>query len=81
MCGGLFIFLLKIAPKVMVYTMIVLSLSILAILTVVGIIIGKWPLAIIMGLTLLIYLIILGCYRNQIKMGIVLVKVATQFMS
>jgi len=65
----------------MVYAMIIISLSILAVLTIVGIAIGSWGLAIPMGLTLLIYLIILGCYRNKIKMGIVLVKVATNFMA
>jgi len=34
-----------------------------------------------MGITLLIYSCVLACFRNRIKTGIVLVKVATKFMS
>lgn len=34
-----------------------------------------------MAIILIVYGIILGCFRNKIKMGIILVKVATKFFS
>lgn len=61
--------------------MIFVSLGLLAILCIIGLASGNYPLAVSMGITLLIYSLVLACFRNKIKTGIVLVKVATNFMS
>jgi len=65
----------------MVLTMIFVSLGLLAVLVIIGVASGNYALAVSMGITLLIYSCVLACFRNRIKTGIVLVKVATQFMS
>ena len=77
----IYIFLIKLMPRVMVISLIFLSLGMLAVLAIVGIITGNIALTIIMVITLLVYGIILACFRNRIKMGIVLVKVATSFFT
>ena len=77
----IYIFLIKLMPGVMVISLIFLSLGMLAVLAIVGIITGNIALTIIMVITLLVYGIILVCFRNRIKMGIVLVKVATSFFT
>lgn len=61
--------------------MIFVSLGLLAVLVIIGVASGNYALAVSMGITLLIYSCVLACFRNRIKTGIVLVKVATQFMS
>ena len=68
-------------PRGMVLTMIFVSLGLLAVLVIIGVASGNYALAVSMGITLLIYSCVLACFRNRIKTGIVLVKVATQFMS
>lgn len=68
-------------PTIVVYSLIFLTLGILAVLFLVGIITGNVGLAISMAITLAIYGIVLWCFKNKIKMGIVLVKVAAQFFS
>jgi hypothetical protein len=65
----------------MVISLIFLSLGMLAVLAVVGVITGNIALTIIMVITLVVYGIILACFRNRIKMGIVLVKVSTNFFT
>lgn len=77
----LYVFLIKIMPVIMVYVMIFVSLGILALLALIGVVIGNYGLAIGMGITFLVYLIILFCFKDRIMMGIILVKVATQFIS
>ena len=61
--------------------MIFVSLGLLAVLCIIGIASQNYALAFSMGITLLIYSCVLACFRNRIKTGIVLVKVATKFMS
>lgn len=61
--------------------MIFVSLGLLAVLVIIGVASGNYALAVSMGITLLIYSCVLACFRNRIKTGIVLVKVATKFMS
>lgn len=61
--------------------MIFVSLGLIAVLCIIGIASQNYALAISMGVTLLIYSCVLACFRNRIKTGIVLVKVATKFMS
>lgn len=65
----------------MVLTMIFVSLGLIAVLCIIGLASGNYALAITMGITLLIYACVLACFRNRIRTGIVLVKVATNFMS
>ena len=77
----LYIFLLRLYPKVMVYTMIGLTLGLLAVLAIAGIFMGQIGITIGMGITLLIYALVLFCFRKKIQTGIVLVKVATNFMA
>jgi len=65
----------------MVLALIFISLGLLAILCIIGIATQDYALAITIGITLLIYSCVLACFRNRIKTGIVLVKVATNFMT
>lgn len=65
----------------MVIMMIFVSLGLLAVLIIFGITNGNYALTILMSITLLIYSCVLTCFRDRIKTGILLVKVATKFMS
>lgn len=65
----------------MVMVLIFSSLALIAILCIIGVVTQNYGLAISMGIVLIIYSIVLACFRNRIKMGIVLVKVATNFIS
>lgn len=76
-----YIFLIKLFPRGMVLTLIFVSLGLLAVLCIIGLAIGNYGLAISMAIVLLVYAIVLACFKNRIKTGIVLVKVATNFMS
>jgi hypothetical protein len=76
----LYVFLLKTYTELMVYAMIIASLSVIGLFAIVGIASGNFALFVMMLLFLLIYGIILCCYRKQIKIGIVLVKIATKFL-
>lgn len=62
-------------------TMIFTSLALMGVLCLIGIISQNYALAITMGVMLLVYSCILFCFKNKIRTGIVLVKVATKFMS
>lgn len=53
----------------------------IGVLCIIGIVIQNYALAIAMGVTLLIYSCVLACFRKRIMTGIVLVKVATNFMT
>ena len=77
----LYILLIKLAPKGMIMVMIFSSLGLIGLLCLIGIIIQNYALAITMGIMLLIYTCILVCFRKKIQTGIVLVKVATNFIS
>lgn len=68
-------------PAFMVIVMTLTSLGLIAVLCLIGIIDQNYALAIPMGVTFLIYALLIVCLRNKIKMGIVLVKVATKFIS
>jgi hypothetical protein len=76
-----YIFLIKLMPRGMILTMIFVSLGLIGVLCIIGVIIQNYALAISMGVILLVYACILGCFRQRIKTGIVLVKVATTFIS
>ena len=77
----IYILLIKIMPKVMVLVMTFLSLGLIAVLCIIGIATQNYALSIPMGIIFLVYIVVLACFRNKIKMGIVLVKVATKFIS
>ncbi len=79
--GLLYIFLIKLAPKGMIMVMIFSSLALIGALCLIGVIIQNYALAITMGIILLVYACILLCFRKRIRTGIVLVKVATNFIS
>lgn len=76
-----YVILIRLFTRIMIYVMMILSLTLLAILAVFGLISGNAGLAISMGVTLLIYLIVLGCLRKKIETGITLVRVATRFIT
>lgn len=58
--------LIKTFPRVMVYGMIILSLGLMAVGAIAGLITGNIGLFIGMGVSLLIYLILLACLRKKI---------------
>lgn len=77
----IYVLLLKTFPRPMVYFMIVLSMSIILGMAIIGLAIGNLGLFIGMGVTFLIYALVLCCLRKKIDTGIAMVKVATKFMS
>ena len=79
--GFIYILLVKTFPKIMVYTIIILTLVTLALLALVSLIMGNIIGCIIFGVMLIIYLILLACFYKKINLGILLVKVASQFMT
>jgi hypothetical protein len=76
-----YIFLIKIMPKIMVIVMTFVSLGLIALLCIIGIATANYGLAIPMGIMFLVYLLVIFCFRDKIRTGIVLVKVATNFIS
>jgi hypothetical protein len=76
-----YVLLLKTFPRPMVYFMIVLSMSIIGAMALIGLLTGNIGLLIGMGITFLIYALILFCLRKKIDTGIAMVKVATKFIS
>jgi len=65
----------------MVYFMIVLSMAVIATMFFIGVILGNIGLMIGMGVTFIVYSLLICCLRKKIDTGIALVKVATQFIS
>lgn len=68
-------------PKPMVYFMIVLSMGTIATLALLGLFTGNLGLAISMGVTFLIYGLLLCCLWKKLHTGIAMISVATKFMS
>lgn len=77
----LYVLLLKMFPRPMVYFMIVLSMGLIAAMALIGLFTANLGLFIGMGVTFLIYALVLFCLRKQIDIGIAMVKVATTFLS
>lgn len=67
-------------PRPMVYLMIVLSMGTIASLALLGLITANLGLFIGMGVTFLIYALVLCCLWKKINTGIAMVSVATKFM-
>lgn len=76
-----FLLLLKNFPGCMVYTMIVLIIILFVALIVLGIVYEIYGLSIGFGIALLILIIVLFCFRDKIKTGILLLKVAADFLT
>lgn len=65
----------------MVYFMMTLSMVLIGVLFLIALFTGNLGLMIGMGLTFIIYSLVIFCFRNKIETGIAMVKVATQFIS
>lgn len=68
-------------PKIMVYTLIILSLAILFGLGILFVAIGAIEAAIPIFITFAIYAVVLYCLRKKIDLGIILIRVASQFLT
>lgn len=77
----IYLVLLKNFPKCMIYTMIILIYIILIALIIVGAVNRQWWMVIVFGILTLILTCILYCFRDRIKVGILLLKVSAQFLT
>lgn len=77
----IFVLLLKNFPKCMIYSMIGLIFCVYVALIILGIINQIWWMVIVFGITIIITAILLYCFRNQLQTGILLLYVATTFLS
>jgi hypothetical protein len=77
----LYVFLLKMFPRPMVYFMILLSMAVIATMFFIGLVLGNFGLMVGMGVTFIIYSLVICCFRKKIDTGIALIKIATQFIS
>jgi hypothetical protein len=68
-------------PKGMIYFLIVFSMAVLFGLAIFGFIIGSLGFALPFLVIFIVYAIVLLCLRKKIDMGIVLIKVASQFLA
>lgn len=64
----------------MVYTMLTLSFVVMAALAILGLVFNAVALTVVMLGIMLVYALVLFCFRKKIKIGIVLVKVASKFI-
>lgn len=76
-----FLFLLKLFPKCMIYTFIGLIFLVFAALIVFGAINKIWWMVIVFGIAILLTALMVWCCRNKIHTGILLMKVATTFLT
>ena len=76
----IYIMLVRIMPRVMVYTLMVLSLALLLGGAILGFATGNLGIAIPCLVIFLVYTLVLVCLRSKIKLGIVLIQVAAQFL-
>lgn len=68
-------------PRPMVHFMIFLSMAVIAGMFFIGLVFGNFGLMVSMGLTFIIYSLLICCLRKKIDTGIALIKIATQFIS
>ena len=71
-----FLLLIKNFPSCMVYGMIILVYVILVVVIIIVIVQGAWGIAIALGIMLLIMTIVLFCFWDRIKIGILLLQVS-----
>ena len=67
-------------PRAMVYALLILSLGLLLAGAIIGFAIGSLALGITCLIIFVVYCIVLGCMRQKIKLGIVIIKVAAKFL-
>jgi hypothetical protein len=77
----LYVFLIKLMPKAMIYFLIAFSMVLLLGLVIFGFAIGSLGFALPFLIIFIVYAIVLFCLRNKIEMGIILIKIASQFLS
>lgn len=65
----------------MIYSMIVLFYCVLIALIILGIVNGIWWMVITFGIMILVVTCILCCFKDRILTGILLLKVAADFIS
>jgi len=75
-----FIFMCKMFPKCMVYSMIIGTLLVYIGLIIFGIVIESYAISAVFGIMLIINLIILWCYWSRIQIAIVLLEVSGIFI-
>lgn len=76
-----YIFLIKIMPAIIILLLTILSIVSIAFLCIQGIVIDDKRLSISMAVVLLIYIFLILCYKNKVKMGVLLAKTAAKFMT
>jgi hypothetical protein len=77
----IYILLIKNYPKCMVYTLLIMTFLILLAILIYSLYAAIWGLAIATGISILLFALFLYCVRNQIETGIVLLKVASEFIT
>ena len=77
----IYIILVKLMPKIMVYTLIILSLVLLFGIGIIFVAIGLIEAAIPIFITFAIYAVVLYCLRKKIDLGIILIRIASQFLT
>lgn len=76
-----FVLMLKFFPRCMVYSMIGSIFCVYIALIVLGIINNIWWMVIVFAITIVITGIMLWCFWSRIKTGILLLNVATTFLT
>ena len=76
----IFVFLCGKFPKCVVYTSIVFTFAIYIGLVILGFVIKNYGLVISFIIVLLINALMLWCYKDKIRVGVILLKVSGDFM-
>lgn len=77
----LFVFLSRLVPKCLIYSMIVLTFLVYLAVIILGFVIENYALAIVFIIILLINALILWCYWDYIRIGLVLLECAGRFIT
>ena len=77
----LFVFLSRMIPKCLIYSMIVLTFLVYLAVIILGIVSGNIALAVVFIIILLINALILWCYWDYIQIGLVLLECAGRFIT
>lgn len=77
----IFLFMVKKFPKCMIYSLIIVFYLVLIALIILGIVNGIWWMVATFGVILLVISCVLYCFRSRILTGILLLKVAADFIS
>lgn len=77
----IFLFMVKKFPKCVIYSLIILFYCVLIALIILGIVNGIWWMVATFGVLILVVTCVLYCFRDRIQTGILLLKVAADFIS